>query len=113
MFSPKPLMYVSTGRKPPKTKGTEMTQVTLSRTAKWNSRLTSDYNFNLTRYAIVNNRFFKVSGSTYVWTVEEVDQDGERLCTQIAAYDWDFYGFIGIARDLQTAREMIAERAAI
>jgi len=104
-------MYVSTGRKPPKTKGTEMTQVTLSRKAEWNSSLRSDGDFNVTRYAIVNNRYFKVSGETYVWTVEEVDAEGERLCTEIGHLDWDFYGYIGIARDLQTARKMIAERA--
>jgi hypothetical protein len=105
-------MYVSTGRKPPKRKGTEMTQVTLSRKAKWNLSLRSEGDFNVTRYAIVNNRYFKVSGSTYVWTVEEVDHDGERLCTEIGHLEWDFYGYIGNARDLQTARKMIAERAA-
>ena len=105
-------MYVSTGRKPPKTKGTEMTQVILSRKAKWNLSLRSEGDFNVTRYAIVNNRYFKVSGSTYVWTVEEVDHDGERLCTEIGHLEWDFYGYIGNARDLQTARKMIAERAA-
>ena len=106
-------MYVSTGRKPPKRKGTEMTQVTLSRKAKWNLSLRSEGDFNVTRYAIVNNRYFKVSGSTYVWTVEEVDHEGERLCTEIGHLDWDFYGYIGNARDLETARKMIAERAAI
>ena len=105
-------MYVSTGRKPPKRKGTEMTQVTLSRKAKWNLSLRSEGDFNVTRYAIVNNRYFKVSGSTYVWTVEEVDHEGERLCTEIGHLEWDFYGYIGNARDLQTARKMIAERAA-
>lgn len=88
-----------------------MSKVTLSRTAKWNSSLTSDNNFNVTRYAVVNNRFFKVSGSTYVWTVEEVDFNGERLCTEIGYLDWDFYGYIGNARDLDTARKMITERA--
>jgi hypothetical protein len=88
-----------------------MSKVTLSRTAKWNSSLTSDNNFNLTRYAIVNNRFFKVSGTTYVWTVEEVDFNGERLSTEIGYLDWDFYGYIGIARNLDTARKMITERA--
>jgi hypothetical protein len=88
-----------------------MTQVTLSRKAEWNSSLRSDGDFNVTRYAIVNNRYFKVSGETYVWTVEEVDAEGERLCTEIGHLDWDFYGYIGIARDLQTARKMIAERA--
>jgi hypothetical protein len=105
-------MYVSTGRKPPKRKGTEMTQVTLSRKAKWNSSLRSEGDFNVTRYAVVNNRYFKVSGSTYVWTVEEVDNEGERLCTEIGHLEWDFYGYIGNARDLETARKMIAERAA-
>jgi hypothetical protein len=105
-------MYVSTGRKPPKRKGTEMTQVTLSRKAKWNSSLRSEGDFNVTRYAVFNNRYFKVSGSTYVWTVEEVDNEGERLCTEIGHLEWDFYGYIGNARDLQTARKMIAERAA-
>lgn len=105
-------MYVSTGRKPPKRKGTEMAQVTLSRKAKWNSSLRSEGDFNVTRYAVVNNRYFKVSGSTYVWTVEEVDHEGERLCTEIGHLEWDFYGYIGNARDLQTARKMIAERAA-
>jgi hypothetical protein len=89
-----------------------MTQVTLSRKAKWNSSLRSEGDFNVTRYAIVNNRYFKVSGSTYVWTVEEVDHEGERLCTEIGHLEWDFYGYIGNARDLQTARKMIAERAA-
>ena len=89
-----------------------MTQVTLSRKAKWNSSLRSEGDFNVTRYAIVNNRYFKVSGSTYVWTVEEVDHDGERLFTEIGHLDWDFYGYIGNARDLQTARKMISERAA-
>ena len=89
-----------------------MTQVILSRKAKWNLSLRSEGDFNVTRYAIVNNRYFKVSGSTYVWTVEEVDHEGERLCTEIGHLEWDFYGYIGNARDLQTARKMIAERAA-
>lgn len=92
-------------------------KVTLSQVAPWNARLGNPYR---TRWAMVAGRRFKVSADHLndMWTVEEVDENGEGLVlrrpakgediTDPANYD---FGFTALVFTLAEARAAIAAEA--
>jgi hypothetical protein len=88
--------------------------IRLSQTAPWNPRLRNSYR---DRYTEVGGRYFKVSADSLesLWTVEEVDFDGETLWdTPDGAYDYRRDGdadlkFLKHAFRLSDARELIEQ----
>ncbi|CAB4218874.1 hypothetical protein UFOVP1608_57 [uncultured Caudovirales phage] len=86
--------------------------IVLYRTAPWNANLTSDVNFNVTRYAQVGDRKFKVEGESPLWKVEEVDAAGECLSEYLGNYEWNFIGSLGHVFGLDAVRDLIAKTVA-
>lgn len=76
-------------------------KITLTQTAKWNSRLTNPYR---TRYAEAGGRYFRVSAQTLnsLWDIEEINADGTDQLD----------GYFDYAFTLAEARNRIAEAVA-